>query len=516
MNLNKKKCCLSAFMIIMFLLTVMILLIGCRDEKEIGKNQTERLINSVEQLADKRIGVEGGAVYDSRIKEMFPDAEMMYVGSSADAIVAMQNKKIDAFIADEPLAKFIIEEVPGITYLSEMLTFDDYAFVLKKGNTELAEEINTVLAELEAEGILETLRRKWIEKEEIQEVNHNLKADTSKGKLKVITSADIEPFSFIQNGKLAGYDIELITLIAERMGYAVTIDNAEFATLIPAVNGGKYDVAVGCITITKERAETLLFTEPVYHSGTVAIVEDGTAPGDSLGKKLTDSFRRTFIIENRWKMVCEGMAVTLMLSLASAVLGTILGFLFSFPLRSHNKVVRTAANGIRTLWDAMPLVVVLMGLYYIVFKSIDISAIAVGIFGFSLDFANVVAGILNTGVLAVNKGEMEAAEAMGYSKSQTFCKIIFPQVVHQMFAQYEGAIVELVKGTAIVGYITVEDLTKVGDIIRSRTYEAFFPLIAIAALYFVIAYTSVFLLEKVSVHFNPRHRVRRLKGVRSE
>lgn len=502
-------------MIIMFLLTVIVLL-RCSDGKAIGTNPTEPLISSVEELADKRIGIETGAVYDSRIKEMFPNAEIIYVESSADAIVSIQNRKMDAFIADAPFVNFIIEEVQGINYLSEMLTYDDYAFVLKKGNTDLADEINAVLVELEAEGTLDDLKREWIEKEGIQAVNHNPEADTSKGELKVITSADIEPFSFIQNGKFAGYDIELITLIAERMGYAVTIDNTEFSTLIPAVNGGKYDVAVGCITITKERAETLLFTEPVYRSGTVAIVEDGTAPEKSFVKKLTESFHRTFITENRWKMVCDGIAVTLVLSLASAVLGTLLGFMFSFPLRSHNKVVRTAANGISTLWDAMPLVVVLMLLYYIVFKSIDIPAIAVGIFGFSLDFANVVAGILNTGVHKVSKGEIEAAESMGYSKRQTFCKITLPQVVHQMFAQYERALVELVKGTAIIGYITVEDLTAIGNIIRSRTYEAFFPLVTTAVLYIVIAYICVLLLEKVAVYFNPKQRVRSLKGVRRE
>jgi polar amino acid transport system substrate-binding protein len=154
-----------------------------------------------------------------------------------------------------------------------------------------------------------------------------------------------------------------------------------------------------------------------------------------------------------------------------------------------------------------------MVLYYIVFKSVDISAVWVGIIGLTLDFANTTAGLLNTGVLAVDKGQLEAAESMGYTKWQAFCKITMPQAANQMFKQYQGAIVGLIKGTAIVGYITVEDLTKAGDIIRSRTYEAFFPLIATAVIYFFIAYAFVFILKKIGVRLDPKCRKRRIKGV---
>ena len=154
-----------------------------------------------------------------------------------------------------------------------------------------------------------------------------------------------------------------------------------------------------------------------------------------------------------------------------------------------------------------------MVLYYIVFKSINIPALWVGIFGFSIDFANVVAGLLNTGVSAVDKGQQEAAVSMGYNKVQIFCKITFPQAAKQMFSQYQASVVSLVKGTAIVGYITVEDLTKAGDIIRSRTYEAFFPLIVTAIAYFIIAYLFIVVLKRLSRKLDPKRRPRKVKGV---
>jgi polar amino acid transport system substrate-binding protein len=137
----------------------------------------------------------------------------------------------------------------------------------------------------------------------------------------------------------------------------------------------------------------------------------------------------------------------------------------------------------------------------------------VGIFAFSLEFANTVAGLLNTGILAVDKGELEAAQALGYSKWQTFLKITFPQAARQMSSQYNGAIIGLIKGTSVVGYITVQDLTKVGDLIRSRTYEAFFPLIAVAVIYFILEYIIITVVKKFEIQLDPKHRPRKIKGV---
>lgn len=82
-----------------------------------------------------------------------------------------------------------------------------------------------------------------------------------------------------------------------------------------------------------------------------------------------------------------------------------------------------------------------------------------------------------------------------------------------MFGQYENAIVNLIKGTSIVGYITVEDLTKAGDIIRSRTYEAFFPLIVTSVLYYIIAYIFIRLLSKTEIKLDTKRRSRKVKGV---
>jgi polar amino acid transport system substrate-binding protein len=259
----------------------------------------------------------------------------------------------------------------------------------------------------------------------------------------------------------------------------------------------------------------LLFSDPICTSGTVAVLYDATATtqDSSFFTSVKDSFTRTFITESRWKLIVDGLAVTIEIAVASLIIGCILGFLFSALLRSKNNIVKSIANAISTLLDGMPIVITLMIFYYIIFNKTQLSATIIGILAFSLDFANVVAGLLNTGISAVDKGQLEAAESMGYTKWQTFRKITFPQAASQMIGQFNGAVIGLIKGTAVVGYIAVQDLTKAGDIIRSRTYEAFFPLIAIAIIYFVIAHLFVAIIKRFEIKLDFKRRPRKVKGV---
>jgi polar amino acid transport system substrate-binding protein len=222
---------------------------------------------------------------------------------------------------------------------------------------------------------------------------------------------------------------------------------------------------------------------------------------------------KTFITENRWQLILSGIAVTAEMVIASIIFGSIIGFFFSFMLRSKNKAVLGIGNFISTIFNGMPILLVLMIFYYIIFNKSSLSSVAVGIFAFSLEFANTVAGLLNTGILAVDKGELEAAESLGYSKWQVFLKITFPQAAKQMSSQYNGAIIGLIKGTSVVGYITAQDLTKVGDLIRSRTYEAFFPLIAVAIIYFIFEYIIIVIIKKFEIQLDPKRRPRKLKGI---
>jgi polar amino acid transport system substrate-binding protein len=130
-----------------------------------------------------------------------------------------------------------------------------------------------------------------------------------------------------------------------------------------------------------------------------------------------------------------------------------------------------------------------------------------------MNFAAYVSEMMRTGIDAVDRGQHEAAYALGFNRLQVFTKITFPQAARHVLPVFKGEFISMLKMTSIVGYIAIQDLTKMSDIIRSRTYEAFFPLIATALIYFVIAYGMAYLLSLVEISVDPKRRKRIVKGV---
>ena len=128
------------------------------------------------------------------------------------------------------------------------------------------------------------------------------------------------------------------------------------------------------------------------------------------------------------------------------------------------------------------------------------------VIGFTLTFGAAVFGLLRIGVGAVDQGQYEAAYALGYSSRRTFYRIILPQALPHVLPAFKGEIVGLIKATAIVGYIAVQDLTKMGDIVRSRTYEAFFPLIAVTIIYFMLEELFRIIVSRISISLDPKQR----------
>ena len=236
---------------------------------------------------------------------------------------------------------------------------------------------------------------------------------------------------------------------------------------------------------------------------------------ESFWDEIKASFNKTFLREDRWKLFLEGIGNTMLITLLSILFGTALGFLVFMLCRNGNIV----ANGVTrfSMWlvTGTPMVVLLMILYYIIFGSVAISGIAVAVIGFTLTFGAAVFSLLRMGVGTIDRGQYEAAYALGHSNRHTFFRIILPQAIPHLLPAYQGEIVGLIKATAIVGYIAVQDLTKMGDIVRSRTYEAFFPLIAVTVIYFVLEGLFSFAVSRIRISIDPKKRKREkiLKGV---
>ena len=485
---------------------------------------------SVADYNGRRIGVLTGTLMEGIAANTFPDSEYMYLNSYPDCIAALQAGKIDAFLADEPGMKTIHAEQPEVDYIKDRITSQDYSFAFRKDDeysAALCGELNAFLAGCRQDGTLQELEDIWFGVDESRKIVDMSDLTGENGTIRVITTSSDVPFSYIKDGKNVGYDIDLTVRFCRDRGYRLELGDVDFAGRIPAILSGKYDFTTD-MNVTPERAEEVLFSDPSSTGGVVLAVrtEDLAAPADGAGEEagssfwggIRASFSKTFLREDRWQLFLKGIGTTLLITVLSILFGTMLGFAVYMLCRNGNP----AANGITrfSIWlvQGMPMVVFLMILYYIIFGGVAISGLLVAVIGFSMTFGAAVFGLLRMGVGAVDRGQYEAASALGYSSRATFYKIIFPQALPHVLPAYRGEIVGLIKATAIVGYIAVQDLTKMGDIVRSRTYEAFFPLIAVTVIYFALEGLLSFLVSRLSVSFNPKGRKPEeiLKGVKTD
>lgn len=500
--------------LILLIITIALFPYGCSKDAN-GKVES---ITSINQLKGKEVGVATGTMLDQILEKNIPGAIPVYFNTYQDQVTAIKAGKLDAMIMDTPMAILLETANKGdVKILEEKLQNDTYAFALNKETTLPADRIDAIIQELKQDGTLDQLGKKWLEGTKEQKVLSESGGDGSEGVLIFGITSLSEPFSYLnEDGRFIGYDIELAMLIAERLEMKLEIVDIDMGALIASLKAGKVDMIGGCITVSEERALQVRFTESYLDGGISAVVADTGDSGAATGgfiETLKDSFTRTFVTENRYQLILKGLGVTLLISTASAVLGTAMGFLICFIRSSRFHLARLGAKVFIRILQGMPIVLFLMILYYLVFASISIDPLLVAVIGFSLNFAAYVSEMIRSGIEAVDKGQLEAASAMGFGKARTFLKITLPQAARFFLPVYQGEFINMIKMTSVVGYIAIQDLTKMSDIIRSRTYEAFFPLIVTALLYFLIAYAFILLLTWIEKSIDPKQRRRELKGV---
>ncbi|MBQ9633008.1 MAG: transporter substrate-binding domain-containing protein, partial [Lachnospiraceae bacterium] len=327
----------------------------------------------------------------------------------------------------------------------------------------------------------------------------------------------------VANGQIAGTDPDIAVRFCREYGYGIEIHIVDTAGIIPGIVTGMYDFALSDMVVTEERKESVSFSVP-YHGTELMVMtrkdaaDAATNVSDEKTGALSDlasSFSKTFLREDRWKLFLEGIGNTMVITLLSIFFGTALGFLVFMLCRNGNILANGVTRFCIWLVTGTPMVVLLMILYYIIFAKSTFGGAAVAVIGFTLVFASSVYAMLCSGVSAVDRGQTEAAYAMGYGNTRTFFRIILPQAVPHFLPSYKGEMVSLIKATAVVGYIAVQDLTKMGDIVRGRTYEAFFPLIAVAVIYFILAGILTALVSRIELWTDPKRRSKEsiLEGV---
>jgi polar amino acid transport system substrate-binding protein len=212
---------------------------------------------------------------------------------------------------------------------------------------------------------------------------------------------------------------------------------------------------------------------------------------------ITESFTNNLIAEDRYKMILDGLQVTLLITLCAAVLGTLLGGLVCWMRMSRRRWLQQVAKVYIELMRGTPVLVLLMLMYYVVMAPLDATGIVVAIVTFAMNTSAYISEMLRTTIQGIDRGQTEAGLALGFTQRQTFFRVVLPQVIKAVMPVYQGEVVSLLKGTSIVGYIAVADMTRASDLIRSRTFDAFFPLIVTAIIYFLMAWLIGLLLRSL-------------------
>ena len=477
---------------------------------------------SLDELNGKRIGVQTGGTFDAIVSARLPEVQFSYFNSYPDMAAALEAGRIDGFPGDEPVLRMMAAENSKLAVLNEYMDTFEFGFVLPKNKAgeKLREELDTYIASIQESGELKELVDKWTGMSEGEKILPDYRAfPAPRGTLTLATEGSYPPMNYFHEGEVVGLEIDLTARFCKAYGYGLKVAPMNFDAILTALQSGKYDFAAAGFTITEERKESAYFSRPYYSGGTVMAVLKGTAAAAShentLLNSLQASFEKTFIREKRWRLFAEGIGVTLLITALSIFLGTALGFAVYMLCRGGNPLANAVTRFCVWLVEGMPTVVLLMVLYYIVFSNMDISGVAVAVAAFTLTFGAAMYGMLRMGIGAIDRGQTEAAYALGYSDSRAFFGIILPQALPHFMPSYQSNVVALLKATSIVGYIAVQDVTKMSDIVRSRTYEAFFPLIAVTVLYFVMAGVLNFLIGMIQARLDPKHRKREdiLRGI---
>ena len=218
--------------------------------------------------------------------------------------------------------------------------------------------------------------------------------------------------------------------------------------------------------------------------------------------KFTASFYQNFIEDDRWKYITDGLFNTLRITFFAVLIGIFLGFLIAVVRSTYDKthklgVLNALCKVYLTVIRGTPVLVQLLIIYFVVFGSVKIDKTLVAVIAFGINSGAYVAEIFRSGIMSIDNGQFEAGRSLGFNYPQTMFYIVMPQAFKNVLPALGNEFIGLLKETSVAGYIAIQDLTKGADIIRSRTYSAFMPLIAAALIYLVLVMVFTFFVQKL-------------------
>lgn len=489
-----------------FLITSLIfivLLTGCQNEG--------REIKSFDDLKTANIGTWAGSGYELAVRESLPNAHYLYLDAISDFLQALNQGKLDAVaIGKVYYNNLISEDFDNINFIDHSLGKVPIAFTFAKSTEgkKLSAQMNEFLKKLEESGELDALKNKWLSEDASNRQFAKSELTGENGTLQVGTDAVKMPYSYLKDGEVVGYEVEILDKFCAAYGYNYNINIENFQAILYDLNFGRLDIGMAGTEILDARKDRVIFSHPHHVDDCIAIVKSDSIASENFFNIILKNVKRTLIDENRWQLLLKGLGVTVLIIMCSTVFGTALGFVLYMIYREGNKIVNKILDVLCEVLSGLPTVVILLIFYYIIFGSFDINGVIVVIITFIILTSLTVMFMLKGGEKAIPKGQLEAALALGFSERKGFIKFVLPQITQIFFSSYQFSILGYMRGTAIVGYVAVQDLTRMADLIRARTFDAFIPIITISIMYFILSWIIIKITDRFLKVINPRNRNR--------
>ncbi len=481
-------------------------------------------MSKVEDIDGKRVGVFSGTVHDKFVSTNYPNSKILLYDNTADMMISLKTGKIDAIMIATATADLLLKHNDDLVILNRELFPMPLGVGFRKESGELRKQFNQFLSDIRSNGTYDEMAKRWFIDDAEKAVMPPFKNPVSDKKLTVAVSIEDLPYVAYMNGEYVGFDIEMIQKFAEWGNFNLKIIEIDFPGLINALVAKKVDMITDGIAISEERQKQIDFSDAYSNLNSAVMIKKSDMAGyvaedekpvkKTFFKLVSESFHNNIILEKRYLLILNGLKVTIIISILAALLGTVIGGLICWMRMAKNKLLSYTASLLINLVRGTPVLVLLMIIFYVIFASVNINPVIVAVIAFGINFGAYVSEMFRTSIEGVDRGQQEAGIASGFSKVQTFVNIIMPQALRQVLPVYKGEFISLLKATSIVGYIAVQDLTKASDIIRSRTFDAFFPLIMAAVLYILIAWLLTTVLDRVEISVDPkRKRQKRIEEV---
>ena len=465
-----------------------------------GKQKEGIEPHSVEELSGLRIATEAGSIYDLELSAR-KDISLQLYNAASDVLQSVVNGMADVAVHDEVVFNAEIRKEYGlkIAFMGEQ-SFPT-AFLFRQEDSLLAATCSAVQRRMILDGTMQALKEFWLtdrytEADKFTHIEYEVEEGAEP--LRVAAASTMAPIAFEVEHEWYGIEIDILRELGKELRRPLEINHYDAVSSIMAVKSGRADVLCGCMFVTPERQEQYLFAEPYHYYKPAYFVLDTDGKkgsGENLLQWFKKSIHKNLIVEKRWKYITDGLLETIKISLLAILLGSILGIGIYSMGKSRRGWIRSTAKVYHGFMAGIPDLVLLLILYYVVFAGSLVPSDIIAIITFALFFASGAAEIYKTSMDSVPHGHVEAGLALGFTRVQTFFNIVLPQAVKCGLPLFTSECIAILKGTAIVGYIAIHDLTKAGDLIRSRTFDAVIPLLIVTVFYFLLAWLIGALLK---------------------